>query len=131
MHFEAIDPAIAPFYKEILRVTNLSLVPPYQIALMATPVDIVAATTGSWTARPGCHEHLRVALERAVNSAPVAWRVIPVAGEVFPTKSEAENRLRIWSLVKGFAVVRDGGGNKRYPAALYKCIHYGHSTRNN
>ena len=98
---------------------------------MATPIDVVAAATGSWTARPGCHEHLRVALERTVNSAPVAWRAIPVAGEVFSTKSEAEDRLRIWSLVKGFAVVRDGGGNKRYPAALYKCIHHGHSTRNN
>ena len=64
-----------------------------------------------WLARPGCHEHLRNALENAVNRHPVAWRQRPVSGETFSSLTDAESRLVVWALVEGFDVVRKGGGS--------------------
>src|SRR5882757_4643220 len=83
-----------------------------------------------WLARSGCHENLRPALENAVNAHPAAWRDLPVTGEVFESLVEAEKRLRVYSLVQGFDIVRRGGGNKVSPASIFQCIHHGTETLN-
>lgn len=83
-----------------------------------------------WKARPGCHEHLRQALEYAVNRQPQAWRHCPVSGEQFSTLAEAESRIIVWSLIEGFDIVRAGGGNKVSQAEIFRCIHHGQKTQN-
>jgi len=102
------------------------------MAALTHSIDVLAAAPGasSRVARPGCHEHLRVVLERAVKAAPAAWRVVPAIGEECSSKHEAEHRLRIWSLVEGFLLVRAGGDNKRHPAASFDCVHHNTTTRN-
>lgn len=38
--------------------------------------------------------------------------------------------MRVFTLVKGFDIVRKGGGSKLSPTAVIKCIHYGKVTLN-
>jgi hypothetical protein len=61
-----------------------------------------------WNAKPGCPEHHVEALERAVNAMPLEWRSPPQTGEVFPSILECERRLRGFTLVEGFDIVRNG-----------------------
>ena len=96
-------------------------------APQASPASPVADT---WRARPGCPEHLRTHLERLVNSFPAAWLTAPIIGEVFETLKEAERRLRAFSLVEGFDIVRTAGGTKRAPGSTFSCIHHGERTAN-
>ena len=91
---------------------------------MASPAPV------AWTARPGCHAHLREALERHVNAHPAAWRSSPVTGEAFESLAEAEKRLHLYAVVKGCDIVRRGGGNKKAPAHNFHCIHHGDVTMN-
>src|SRR5258705_9046619 len=86
--------------------------------------------SAAWISRPGCAPHYRLALERAVNAAPVAWRKDPVTGEVFESLVEAEKRLKLYSLASGFDLVRKGGGTKQIPGNLFLCIHHGAVTLN-
>ena len=83
-----------------------------------------------WQARPGCHSHLRQALENAVNKEPEVWRRRPITGEHFSTLAEAESRLVVWALIEGFDIARTGGGNKVSKAEIFCCVHHSKDTRN-
>lgn len=83
-----------------------------------------------WSALAGCQSNHREILERFVNRAPAAWRQPPQLGESFTSISEAAERLRLFALVTGFFIVNRGGGNRRSPGAVFKCIHHGVETRN-
>ena len=82
-------------------------------------------SSAPWKVGPGCHDHLRQALENAVNREPTVWRQRPVSGEQFNSLAEAESRLVVWSLVDGFDIVRGGGGNRTSQAEVFRCSHYG------
>ena len=95
-----------------------------------SPSPSLKPTTIRFIAPPGCAPHLREAYERAVNAQPTAWRREPITGEVFKDLAEAERRLRCYSLVVGFDIVRISGGTGVFPAASFACIYHGHKTRN-
>ena len=90
----------------------------------------MTSSSVQWRARPGCHEHLRTALEHAINKEPESWRSRPVSGEQFSTLLEAESRLIVWALVEGFDIVRGGGGNSVSKAEIFRCGHHGKETLN-
>jgi hypothetical protein len=83
-----------------------------------------------WTAHPACPPHHRPALERAVNACGPAWREAPATGEVFESVIQCERRLRCFSLVSGFDLVRSGGGGEKSPMCRFSCGFHGISTRN-
>ena len=83
-----------------------------------------------WHAKPGCPPHHRQALERAVNAMPTAWREPPETGEVFEDIVTCQRRLRGFSLVEGFAIVKGSGSNKACPGQTFMCIFHGSKTRN-
>lgn len=90
----------------------------------------MANQTTNWTAPKGCFAHHRALLERHVNAQPSHWREDPVKGEVFADRKEAEARLQLYALVRGFDVVAGGGGSAASPAVNIQCIHHGIVTLN-
>jgi hypothetical protein len=66
-----------------------------------------------WYAKPGCPAHLVDALQKKVNSFPVAWLEAPLTGEVFDSIDSCRDRLKAFSLAEGFDVV-SGGSTGQY-----------------
>ena len=58
-----------------------------------------------WRAPPGCPEHIRFVLEKAVNTYPSEWLEKPILGEVFSSLEECQNRLIAYSLSQEFDIV--------------------------
>lgn len=83
-----------------------------------------------WHAKPGCPEHHRRALERAVNAMPAEWRSPPATGESFPDLTTCYRRVQGFSLVEGFCIVKDGGGTKANPGTRFFCSFHGSQTKN-
>ena len=105
-----------------LCIENLGVYPPLTLPLtkMASFASLSPEPAAArFVAPPGCAPHLRDAFERAVNAHPPAWRREPKTGEVFEDLAEAERRLRCFSLVAGFDVVRASSGTKAFPAATF------------
>ena len=97
---------------------------------MASQASQASPIAGAWRARPGCPEHLRTHLERLVNGFPTAWLTAPIIDEIFRTLVKTERRLRAFSLVEGFNIVRTTGGTKRVPGSTFRYIHHGERTAN-
>jgi hypothetical protein len=85
----------------------------------------------SWSAKPGCAQHHRAAVERLVNSLPQFYLLQPVSGEVFESLEDCNRRLRGYALAEGFNIVRHGGGIKALPSYRFRCIFHGSNTQNN
>ena len=83
-----------------------------------------------WRAKPGCPPQRRDTLERAVNALPPDWLLPPQTGEIFPDIPTCHRRLRGFSLIEGFCVVRVGGGTKSNPGAKFLCSFHSSETRN-
>jgi len=83
-----------------------------------------------WHAKPGCPSQRRDILERAVNTLPLNWLLPPQTGEIFPDIPTCHRRLRGFSLVEGFCVVRIGGGTKSNPGCKFFCSFHSSETRN-
>ena len=74
---------------------------------MASSVSSVPRhPTSRWRAAPGCPEHLRYTLEKAVNAYPPQWLEEPVTGEVFDSLEECQSRLVAYSLSQEFNIVK-------------------------
>ena len=119
-------------YLSLTKMASLTS-PPLEATTTArctSPPPSLEPTTARFIAPPGCAPHLREAYERAVNAQPTAWRREPITGEVFKDLAEAERRLRCYSLVAGFDIVRTSGGTSAFPGASFACIYHGHKTRN-
>ncbi len=61
---------------------------------------------------------------------PAEWRSPPETGEIFEDIPTCHHRLRIFSLVEGFAVVKGSGGTRAFPTQTFNCISHGTTTRN-
>ena len=72
-----------------------------------------------WRARSGCPPHLRGHLERLVNGSSSGWLAAPTTGEIFETLVVAKRRLRLFSLTKGFNIVRTAGDTKSVPGSTF------------
>ena len=83
-----------------------------------------------WQAKPGCPPQRREALERAVNAMPPEQLLAPQTGELFPDVPTCYRRLKGYSLVEGFCVVRVGGGTKSNPSYKFLCSFHSSKTRN-
>jgi hypothetical protein len=83
-----------------------------------------------WHAKPGCAKHHIAAIERLVNSFPLAWLLPSQTGEIFASKEECNRRLRAFALAEGFDIIRNGGGTGGNPAWRFRCFHHGSATRN-
>jgi hypothetical protein len=84
-----------------------------------------------WQAKPGCPAHLRDVVERFVNTRDPAWRVPPASkGEVFESFEQCQERLNVWAMIEGFAVVVRGRGDPKNPCKRFLCIHHDDKTRN-
>ena len=83
-----------------------------------------------WQAKPGCPPQRREALERAVNAMPPEWLLAPQIRELFPNVPVCYCRLKDYSFVEGFYIVRFGGGIKSNPGCHFLCNFYGSGTRN-
>ena len=83
-----------------------------------------------WQAKPGCPPQRREALERAVNAMPPEWLLAPQTGELFPDVPACYRRLKGYSLVEGFCIVRFGGGTKSNPGCRFLCSFHVSGTRN-
>src|SRR5260370_38654014 len=90
----------------------------------------MALSLSSWRASPGCPEHVRFVLEKAVNALPPEWLTEPVDGEVFTSIEECQQRLNAFSLSQGFDIVKTHSAMKPQPKAYFACIHHGKETRN-
>jgi hypothetical protein len=84
----------------------------------------------SWQVKPGCAEHHRAAVERAVNLLPLIWLLHLQTGEIFNDLDHCNRRLRGYALAEGFDIVRKGGGFRSNPSWQFYCLHHGESTRN-
>ena len=73
---------------------------------------------------------MRPYYEALINSFPVAWLKDPTTGEEVANLAEGERRLRAFAALKGFDVVRTGGGNSRALGTTFKCVHHGKVTVN-
>lgn len=84
----------------------------------------------AWQAKSGCPAHLRDVIERFVNDRPAEWRIAPAPrGEVFESFEQCQERLNVWAIAEGFAVVIRGHGNTT-ACRRFRCIHHGVETRN-
>ena len=84
-----------------------------------------------WQAKSGCPSHLRGVIERFVNERDPAWRLPPASkGEVFDSFEQCQQRLNVWAMVEGFAIVVRGHGISTIPCKRFRCIHHGEETRN-
>src|SRR5271163_4938606 len=92
--------------------------------------NLVSFDRERWRAPERCPTHLKPLIEELVNALPLAWLDEPATGEVYASLEECEQRLRGFSLSKGFDIVRTGGGNRRVPAKRWNCVHHGNVTRN-
>ncbi|OQV08491.1 MULE transposase domain-containing protein [Cladophialophora immunda] len=90
----------------------------------------MADSPPAWRARPGCPEHLRRPLEKAVNAYPAKYLLDPANQETFETAEECQERLRIYSLSQGFDIVKGGGGKPGNPGYNFLCVYHGKGTRN-
>ena len=107
----------------------MSSLPPSTSLPPSEPLAAPSATTG-WRAPPGCPEHVRYTLERAVNAYLVEWLKEPISGEVFDSIDECQERLVAYSLSQGFDIIITNSANKPAPRATYYYIHHGEETRN-
>jgi hypothetical protein len=83
-----------------------------------------------WFAKPGCPQHHRQALERAVNAMPAEWRGPTKTGDIFEDIVICQRRLQGFSFVEGFAVVTASGGTMACPGRVLKCIFRSLKTQN-
>ena len=83
-----------------------------------------------WRAAPGCPQHLRYTLEKAVNAHPPEWLREPQDGEIFNSIEECERRLVVFSLSQGFDVIKKNTSKKPTPSANFVCVHHGVETKN-
>jgi|SRR5882757_3562178 len=88
------------------------------------------STSSSWTARPGCPDHLRLPLERAVNALPSEFLEDPADGEVFSSLEEGERRLIGYSLAQGFDIVKTHSSTKPFPGATFAYVFHSEKSRN-
>ncbi|KIW89890.1 uncharacterized protein Z519_09319 [Cladophialophora bantiana CBS 173.52] len=93
-------------------------------------VYAMATEISPWRARPGCPDHLRGPLEKAVNDLPVSFLVDPANKETYNTIEECYQRLVGYSLSQGFDIVRSSGGTPSNPGSSFLCIYHGDRTRN-
>ena len=95
-------------------------------------VVLSSAMALPWQAKPSCPAHLRDVIERFVNAQDPAWRLPPAPkGEVFESFEQCQQRLNVWAIVEGFAVVVRGRGDPKNPCMRFLCIHHNNKTRNN
>ena len=95
---------------------------------MAT--SLPPSSSSAWSAKPGCPDHLRLPLERAVNALPIEFLEDPADGEVFSSLEECERRLIGLSLAQGFDIVKTTSATKPTPGATFCCVFHGIETRN-
>jgi len=107
----------------------MSSLPPSTSLPPFEPPAAPGATAG-WRAPPGCPEHVRYTLERAVNAYPAEWLEEPISGEVFDSVNECQERLVAYSLSQGFDIIVTNSATKPAPRATYCCTHHGEETRN-
>ncbi len=85
----------------------------------------------NWRAHPGCPDHLKFVVEKAVNAIPPGYVVEPESGEVFKSLEDCETRLAGFAFANGFDVVTTRSSLKPpYISATFQCIHHGAQTRN-
>jgi hypothetical protein len=95
------------------------------------PAPSPALLPAPWQAKPNCPAHLRNVIQRFVNDRDPAWRLPPaLKGEVFASFDQCRERLNVFAMVEGFAVVIRGYGDSRNPSKRFQCIHHGKKTRN-
>ena len=83
-----------------------------------------------WQAKPGCPPQRREALECTVNAMLPEWLLAPQTGELFPDIPACYCRLKDYSFVEGFCIVRFSGGTKSNPGCHFLCSFYSSGTRN-
>jgi hypothetical protein len=54
----------------------------------------------SWQAKPRCPEHHRAAVERIVNTIPLAYLLLFHSGEVFEGLEDCRRRLRSYAFAE-------------------------------
>jgi hypothetical protein len=82
-----------------------------------------------WQTKEGCPAHLRPALESWVNSHDPEWLLGPSKGEVFDSFERCFQRIQLFAVSQGFAVVIRGQGSKEMPSRRYQCIHHDEETQ--
>jgi hypothetical protein len=82
-----------------------------------------------WRAHPQCPGHIRLTLERAVNTFPPEWLEPHTDDEMFDSVDACLKRLVAYSLSQGFDVVISNS-SRRPPRATFCCTHHGEETRN-
>jgi hypothetical protein len=87
--------------------------------------------TAPWIASAGCPAHIRPALERWVNGQASLWRQPPSSDEVFDSFEHCFQRLQLFAVTQGFAIVIRGSGTPQTPAKRFRCIHHSDETQNN
>jgi hypothetical protein len=95
------------------------------------PLNISSGCPPNWRAHPGCPDHLRFVVEKAVNAMPAAFVIEPASGEVFKSLTDCETRLAGFAFAHGFDVVTTHSSLKPpHVSATFQCIHHGAKTRN-
>jgi hypothetical protein len=82
-----------------------------------------------WQAKEGCPAHLRPALESWVNNHDPEWLLAPSKGEVFDSFKRCFQRIQLFAVSQGFAVVIRGQGSEETPSRRYQCIHHDEETQ--
>jgi hypothetical protein len=83
-------------------------------------------TASKWPGRPNLGAQSTIAaVERIANSFPVPWLLAPRTGDIFDNLEHCNRRLRAWAFVKGFDIVRNGGGTAANPSYRFRCIFHG------
>jgi hypothetical protein len=82
-----------------------------------------------WQAKPRCPVHLRDVIESFVNDRDLAWRLPPAPkGEVFDSFEQCQERLTVFAMAEGFAIIIRGHGDPRNSCRRFHCIYYDEET---
>ena len=84
----------------------------------------------SWQAKSKCAKHYCVIIKRIINTLPISYLLPPSLGEIFNGLDNYNRRLRGYALIKGFNIIKYGGGTKVNLNYEFKYIFYGINNQN-
>ena len=77
-----------------------------------------------WHAKPGCLEHYRIIVKRIINVLPSSYLLLPRLGELFDNLNACNNKLRGYTLIKNFDIIKYNESIKKIFSSKYKYIFY-------
>jgi hypothetical protein len=95
------------------------------------PLNMSSGCPPNWRAHPGCPDHLRFVVEKAVNAMPATFIIEPASSEVFKSLIDCKTRLASFAFVYSFNVVTTYLSLKPpYISATFQYIHYSAKIHN-